>query len=144
VSGSRIRSVALSIRKDIMNYSYRRGACVFIALAALASPPQAQTRPGDPADAAAPVPPTRYAPSIAPTPAAPALQSPPQAWKALNAVVGAYDSMTLTMEGAAAAPSPPASGQASATQVAPAARGSVPATQPAPDPHAHHRPKAAK
>jgi hypothetical protein len=125
------------ISEDIMHYLLRHaGALALTALASAAgaASAQAQARVADPADAATPVPSTRYAPYIAAKPAASAPLPPPQAWKALNAVVGSYDSMTLTMDGAVAAPAQPA----------PAAGGPAPATQSAPDPHAHHRPKAAK
>ncbi len=114
-----------------MKYLFRcagaLAALIACASAAGAASAQAQARVADPSDAATPVPPTRYAPYVAVKPAANPPLPPPQAWKALNAVVGSYDSMTLTMDSAPAAPAPAASGPA-----------------PAPDPHAHHRPKAAK
>ncbi|MET0856610.1 MAG: hypothetical protein ABWY27_07665 [Telluria sp.] len=103
-----------------MNYLLRHaGALALIALASTAdaAPAQAPARIADPSDAATTVPPTRYAPYIAAKRAASEPLPPPQVWKALNAVVGSVDSMSLTIDSAPA---------------------------PAPDPHAHHRPQASK
>jgi hypothetical protein len=79
----------------------------------------------DPADANAPVPPTRYTRFTAAAPSAARTSSPAENWKELNRTVASYDSMSLTMDLVEPKPSEPA----------PAAK---------PDPHAHHRPGADK
>lgn len=81
-----------------------------------AVPALAQSSAGaDPADPAAPVPPTRYLPMPAPPSAAPAA-SPAANWKALNRAVAESDSMAPTS----------------------------PATQPEPVAPSHHEHKAVK
>lgn len=76
----------------------------------------------DPADPAAAVPPARYQSAIAFKPPQPAPASPADTWKANNELVGAIDSMSLTMDGMAA------------PEQAPVAAKPTP-----PDPHAHHK-----
>ena len=130
-----------------MTYLIRStGARAVLWLAALAAPTafgQATVQPAQPAqphpaDASAPVPPTRYVQMPMPVPvpmsnarlAAPA--SPAANWKALNQAVAAYDAMSLSMEtGETAAPMAP-------TMAHP------PVQLPAPDAHSHHMHKELK
>ena len=89
-----------------------RHACAFAALLALFAAGahaagQATPLP-DPADAAAPVPPTRYQPALSAPPAATEAGSPADNWKARNQAVASYDSMSLTMDMAAPQAAAPA------------------------------------
>jgi hypothetical protein len=147
-AGSFDAFVALLFSEDFMKYSLRHAATM-VALMASAFAPGAHAsdphpRLADPADAIALVPPTRYESILPPSAAAVATASPAQNWKALNQVVGSYDSMALTMDMAPAAPAEAAPAvPATAAPAVPAA--APPATQPAvPDPHAGHRPKEVK
>jgi hypothetical protein len=90
----------------------------------------------DPADANATVPSTRYESVMATTPPARG-SSPADNWKELNRTVGSYDSMSLTMGMAESHQATPEAAPAAA-----AAPAGSPKTEP--DPHAHHRPGAAK
>ena len=136
-----------------MTYVIRStGALAVLWLGALATTTaQGQnTAQSHPADATAPVPPTRYVPMPMPNAHTAAPTSPAENWKALNESVAAYDSMSLTMEnmemaapvapaGAdAAAPTMPAMTQP-ASKIAPA-----PAQSPAPEAHPHHMMKEVK
>ena len=119
-----------------MTYSIRStGAHAVLWLVALAAPTafgQATVQPAQPhpADASAPVPPTRYVPMSNARLAAPT--SPAANWKALNQAVAAYDAMSLSMEtGEKAAPMAP-------TMAHP------PVQLPAPDAHSHHMHKELK
>jgi hypothetical protein len=67
-----------------------------IILACLCAPAAALA--GDPADAAAPVPPTRYLSPLPPAPAAPPAGTPDQHWKKANEKAAETDSMSLTMD----------------------------------------------
>jgi hypothetical protein len=83
-----------------MNHSFRYVAIVLAlgACCAMAGA-SAQQRPlPDPADAGAPVPPTRYAPAMPPPPAAQPTSPPTETWKALNQVVAAGDAMSVAMD----------------------------------------------
>lgn len=131
-----------------MKYSLRRAATLVAFMASVFAPGAHASDPrprlADPADASAVVPPTRYEATGLASTAAVATPSPAQNWKALNQVVGEYDSMALTTDMAAAAPAEAAPGAPPAA--APAAPPAAPIAAPpaVADPHAGHRPKAVK
>lgn len=112
--------------EDTMKYLCRfSGAAVLLAVGAAASVSIAGNKPlPDPADPAVPVPATSYQSELAPRPQTAVAGTPDQAWKANNAIVGSYDSMSPT--------APTASHHDHSTAT------------PAPDPHAHHKKKEAK
>lgn len=136
-----------------MKYPFRpAGALAALLVVAFASAAHAaapRSRLADPADDGATVPPTRYESFDLAPPASVAPLAPSEQWKALNQVVAAYDSMSLTMDMEEATP-------AEGKVIAPSAAIAVPATLPAhvpdpapahapsPDPHAHHQRKAVK
>lgn len=123
-----------------MKYSIRHAAMLVAFMASVFAPGAHASDPhprlADPADASAVVPPTRYEATGLASAAAVATPSPAQNWKALNELVGSYDSMALTTD---MAPAPPA-------EAAPAAPPAAPLAAPpaVPDPHAGHRPKVVK
>lgn len=84
-----------------MNHPFRPGTLVLVlgTCAALAGAAAQAGPPGDPADAGAPVPPTRYTPVLPAPPAAQGVSTPPENWKALNEVVaGNAMSMPMAMD----------------------------------------------
>ena len=128
-----------------MTYVIRStGALAVLWLGALAATTAfgQNTTQSHPADATAPVPPTRYVPMPMPMPNArtAAPTSPAENWKALNQSVAAYDSMSLTMENMEmGAPVAPAGADAAApTMVQPASK-IAPAPAPEADPHHMHK-----
>lgn len=128
-----------------LSFAHAHGlAALILAALAFGANAAGQNKPlPDPADASAPVPPTRYEPFLVKTPA-PRTSSPADNWKALNRTVATYDSMSLTMDMAEPKPAEPAPA-AEAAAAGPETK-SLPAAAPKsqPDPHAHHRPGAGK
>jgi len=99
------------------------------------------------ADGGIPVPATVYTSALPYRPAAPAAVRPDQAWREQNRIVGAYDSMALTMGAHAGHTAPaadPHAGPAAAngTHAGHGAMHGAAANAPA-DPHAGHRMPAA-
>lgn len=121
-----------------MKYSIPHARALFaLMLVASAAGAAGQGRPlADPADANAPVPPTRYESTLhTPSSAATGKASPADNWKASNQAVAATDSMSMTMD----MTEPKAAAPAVVESLKPASHaGHVmpPATQP--DPHAMH------
>lgn len=133
-----------------MNYpNLRAGALAVLTLAAFAQAHAGHGKPlPDPAEAGAPVPPTRYESFVPSTPAPGATASPADNWKASNRTVGSYDSMSLTMGPAEskapdAAAAPPESPSPMQPMPGPAVSGPA-APPPKADPHAHHHPQEVK
>ena len=127
-----------------MSYLYRLApAAAWLALSAVTTLAHApdKTRPHpDVADVNASVPATAYQAVMTYRPAAPGISTPAQNWKALNAQVASYDSMTLTMGNASSSQAEAMTAKTGAVSTATAAhpRNHAPAAVPAPDPHAHH------
>lgn len=131
-----------------MNYPIRyTGTLVALLLAAFAPPTHAfePARPlPDPADAHAPVPPTRYQSPLIAAPVPAGTGSPADNWPALNRAVASYDSMALTMDmPAPQAAAPPASAAGMQPIQDPHAGHAMPPATP-PDPHSRHHAKDAK
>ena len=127
-----------------MSYLYRLApAAAWLALSAVTTLAHATDKTRlhpDVTDANASVPATTYQPAMTYRPAAPGTSTPAQNWKALNAQVASYDSMTLTMGSASGSQAEAMTAESGAVSTATAThpRNHAPAAAPAPDPHAHH------